>query len=201
VAVVRLVRGPETGRGLTSWCRLIAPPKHDDAGLMRSALLLFAKNLRFTVLIPGTVAVYIPLSIGFARPVAPGSSEMVLRVLSLVPLAVGASVYLWCLWDFATFGRGTPAPIDAPKRLVVRGLYRYVRNPMYVGVLLAILGWALRFSSLWLLLYAAGIGLMFHGFVVAYEEPALRRLFGGDYAAYCSRVGRWVPRLRPGRGA
>jgi hypothetical protein len=135
---------------------------------MRSTLLLFAKNVLFTVLVPGTVAVYIPLSIGFARPAAPGSSGMALRVLSPVLLAVGASVYLRCLWDFAAF--------------------------------LVILGWALRFSSPGLLLYAAGIGLTFHGFVVAYEEPALRRMFGGDYAAYCSQVGRWVPRLRPGRG-
>jgi len=162
--------------------------------------LLFLKNLLFTVLVPGTVAVIVPWMIGSASADAPGSSSAVRRCLSLVPLAAGACIYLWCLWDFATFGRGTPAPIDAPTRLVVRGLYHHVRNPMYVGVLFVILGWALYFSSPRLLMYAAAIGSAFHLFVVAYEEPTLRRSFGADYERYCSRVRRWVPRLRRGQG-
>ncbi len=162
--------------------------------------LLLLKNLLFTVLVPGTVAVTVPWMIGSAGADAPGSNSAAHRCLSLVPLAAGSCIYLWCLWDFATFGRGTPAPIDAPIRLVVRGLYHHVRNPMYVGVLLVILGWALYFSSPRLLLYAAVIGSAFHLFVVAYEEPALRRTFGADYERYCARVRRWVPRLRRGHG-
>jgi protein-S-isoprenylcysteine O-methyltransferase Ste14 len=162
--------------------------------------VLFLKNLLFTLLVPGTVAVVVPWMIGSAGSDASGSSSAAHRTLSLAPMAAGVCIYLWCLWDFATFGRGTPAPIDAPKRLVVRGLYHHVRNPMYVGVLFAILGWALYFSSARLLLYAAAVGAAFHLFVVVYEEPALRSHFGADYERYCSRVRRWLPGLPRGQG-
>jgi len=162
--------------------------------------LLFLKNLLFTVLVPGTVAVTVPWMIGSTGADASGSSSATHRYLSLVPLAAGVCIYLWCLWDFAAFGRGTPAPIDAPKRLVVRGLYHHVRNPMYVGVLFVTLGWALYFLSARLLLYAAAVGSTFHLFVVVYEEPALRSIFGADYERYCSRVRRWVPGPRRGQG-
>jgi protein-S-isoprenylcysteine O-methyltransferase Ste14 len=168
-----------------------------DAGRSRAAL--FLKNLLFTVVVPGSVAVYLPWWIGSGHSAASGAVAAALRWVSLLPLAAGGSIYLWCLWDFAAYGRGTPAPIDAPRRLVVRGLYRYVRNPMYVGVLLAILGWTLHFASPVLLLYAAVVALAFHGFVVAYEEPTLRRVFGADYRDYAARVPRWIPRLRGDR--
>jgi protein-S-isoprenylcysteine O-methyltransferase Ste14 len=108
-------------------------------------------------------------------------------------VACGAAVYLWCAWDFAAFGRGTPFPLDAPKRLVARGLYQFVRNPMYAGVLLAILGQALLFGSGATLRYALAVALFFHLFVVFYEEPTLRRKFGQCYAEYCSNVPRWIP--------
>ena len=158
-------------------------------------MVLFLKNFLFTVLLPGTVAVYLPLLIGPGRPAASGSISTVARYSSVIPLVGGACVYFWCLWDFATFGRGTPAPVDAPKRLVVRGLYHHVRNPMYVGVLLVILGWSLYFGASRLFLYGAAIGSVFHTFVVLYEEPTLRRLFGQEYVRYCSQVGRWGPRF------
>jgi protein-S-isoprenylcysteine O-methyltransferase Ste14 len=90
--------------------------------------------------------------------------------------------------------RGTPAPIDAPKELVVKGPYRYVRNPMYVGVLLAILGEAVYYETLLLVVYAAAAFLVVHTFVTTYEEPTLQRLFGEAYGRYRRRVGRWVPR-------
>jgi protein-S-isoprenylcysteine O-methyltransferase Ste14 len=151
---------------------------------------LLAKNLLFTVVAPGTVAVYLPLSIAGER--APGPPAAVAPAVLL--FALGGAIYAWCVWDFATFGRGTPAPIDAPKRLVVRGLYRWVRNPMYVGVLCVALGWALLYLSAALLAYAAAVWTLFHGFVRLYEEPHLRREFGDEYAAYCARVGRWLPR-------
>lgn len=158
-------------------------------------MILFLKNLLFTVLVPGTVAVYLPHLIGSRDPAAPGMTWSTMRVLSLIPLASGAAVYFWCVWDFATFGRGTPAPIDAPRRLVVRGLYHCVRNPMYLGVLVVILGWVIYFASAGLLFYAVAIAVLFHVFVVAYEEPTLRGAFGRDYESYCLRVNRWVPRL------
>jgi protein-S-isoprenylcysteine O-methyltransferase Ste14 len=156
--------------------------------------LLF-KNLLFTVLVPGTVAVFVPFQIAGSRAAASGAAF----AFAVALLAVGAAVYAWCVWDFAMFGRGTPAPIDAPKKLVVRGLYHYTRNPMYVGVLTVILGWATLFQSAYLLLYALGVGCAFHSFIVFYEERHLAREFGAEYAAYRRRVGRWLP--RPGRRA
>lgn len=155
---------------------------------------LLLKNLLFTVLMPGTVAVYVPLLLARNRPPASG----LMLVLALAVLAAGAAVYAWCVWDFATFGRGTPAPIDAPKKLVVRGLYRYTRNPMYVGVLTIILGWAAFFRSPSLVLYALAVWACFHLFVVLYEERHLAAEFGSQYEAYRSRVPRWVP--HPGLG-
>jgi protein-S-isoprenylcysteine O-methyltransferase Ste14 len=154
-------------------------------------MLLLLKNLLFTVLVPGTVAVYVPLLLARQRSLACGP----LLALAVAILFLGSAIYGWCVWDFATFGRGTPAPIDAPKRLVSRGLYHYTRNPMYVGVLTVILGWALLFRASVLLLYALAIGVCFHLFIVLYEERHLRRAFGTEYDEYCARVGRWLPRL------
>jgi protein-S-isoprenylcysteine O-methyltransferase Ste14 len=163
-------------------------------------VLLFLKNLLFTMLVPGAVAVYIPLRLASGSWVPPQRWGAV-QCAALLPLATGCAVYFWCLWDFATFGRGTPAPIDAPRRLVVRGLYRYVRNPMYVGVLLVIAGWALLFRSPRVVVYGAAVALFFHLFVVAVEEPTLRGKFGRSYERYCREVGRWVPRVGRGRAA
>lgn len=151
---------------------------------------LLLKNLLFTLLVPGSVAVYVPLWIvRDASPVAgPGLAA------AIAVLATGAAIYAWCVWDFARFGRGTPAPIDAPKRLVVRGLYRFTRNPMYVGVLTVILGWALLFRSPDLLVYALAVGACFQLFIVLYEERRLASEFASQYDDYRSRVPRWLPR-------
>jgi len=153
---------------------------------------LLLKNLLFTVVVPGTVAVYGPLMLVRDLPPAP----VMWRLAALPSFLIGPSIYAWCVWDFATFGRGTPAPIDAPKHLVVRGLYRYTRNPMYVGVLTTIAGWAVRYGSLTLVLYAAAVALCFHAFIVLYEEPHLQQVFGPAYTAYRAAVRRWLP----GRG-
>jgi protein-S-isoprenylcysteine O-methyltransferase Ste14 len=159
-------------------------------------MLLFLKNLTFTVLVPGTVTVFLPRLV-----LAPEDEFSLrgLRILGLVPIASGVAIYLWCLWHFATTGRGTPAPIDPPKVLVVKGLYRNVRNPMYVGVLLVLFGEAAVFASLELLRYALSFALLFHLFVRLYEEPTLRRKFGPAYEHYCKTVPRWIPRLRISR--
>ena len=152
-------------------------------------LLLLVKNVLFTVLVPGTVAVYVPL---FAfDPALPEPSFV--SLIAGILLLIGATVYAWCVWDFAVAGRGTPAPIDPPKTLVVRGLYRYARNPMYLGVLCVIGGWALLFQSASLFIYGICVATAFHLFVLLYEEPHLRSVFGGSYVDYCAKVRRWLP--------
>jgi protein-S-isoprenylcysteine O-methyltransferase Ste14 len=110
--------------------------------------------------------------------------------------ASGAALALACILTFAFVGRGTPAPFDPPRRLVVRGPYRFVRNPMYLGAGLALTGAALFYQSLPLLGYAAVFLLICHVFVMLYEEPVLRRTFERDYEAYCRRAGRWWPKYR-----
>jgi protein-S-isoprenylcysteine O-methyltransferase Ste14 len=162
--------------------------------LQAGRLRLLLKNVAFTIVVPGTAAGIVPLVIARGRAV---SSMPAMVAAGLVLLVTGGAVYAWCVWDFATFGRGTPLPIDAPRRLVTRGLYRFTRNPMYLGVLCAAAGWPAIFASIWLLLYAAVLALAFHLFVVLYEEPRLRVLFDAEYDAYCRTVPRWIPRPRP----
>ena len=106
-------------------------------------------------------------------------------------------VYIACVSDFMTVGGGTPAPIDPPRRLVVRGLYGFVRNPMYLGVGAAFLGEVAFTTALWLAAYAAVVFVIWHPFVVYYEEPRLTQLFGDEYRPYCARVPRWLPRITP----
>ena len=154
-------------------------------------MALFLKNLLFVLILPGTVGVYVPLLLARGRVATSG----LLFVLACALLAVGVTLFAWCLWDFAVFGRGTPAPIDPPKRLVVRGLYRYTRNPIYVSALMVVLGWAVMFLTPALFIYAICLAFGFHLFVVFYEEPHLRRQFGAEYEDYCAKVGRWLPRL------
>jgi protein-S-isoprenylcysteine O-methyltransferase Ste14 len=156
-------------------------------------MTLFLKNLVFSVLAPGSVGLWFPLWIAarggavLAFPSSPAQGA------ALIPVAVGAAIYLWCAWNFAVHGRGTPAPIDAPKVLVVQGLYRYVRNPMYLGVGLAIAGWWLYFRTDVLLIYGAALMMVVQLFVLFYEEPHLRGLFGEPYDRYCGQVRRWMP--------
>src|SRR5881296_2337305 len=163
-------------------------------------MLLFLKNLVFTVVVPGTVAVFIPYRIVSRAP-----SELALdpeRLLLAAPaFALGAATYFWCLWDFAVVGRGTPAPIDPPKQLVVRGLYRYVRNPMYLGVLLVVAGWAALSWSPRVLEYGVVVAVLFHLVVLLVEEPLIRRRFGTAYEAYCRTVRRWLPGPAKGQAA
>lgn len=158
------------------------------------SLALLIKNLLFTLVAPGTVAVLVPyLLLRSALPKLPVELGA-LRFVGLLPMIGGVLTYLWCVWDFMR-ARGTPAPIDAPKELVVQGPYRYVRNPMYVGVLLTIIGEAIYLEAALLLVYALLAFLTVHTFVTLYEEPTLQRLFGEAYGRYRRRVGRWVPRL------
>ncbi|HTL04900.1 MAG TPA: methyltransferase [Gemmatimonadales bacterium] len=138
------------------------------------------------VFLPGRVLAWS----GIVRPAALGPLELA----GLALAALGGGLALWCIAAFALIGKGTPAPFDPPRTLVIRGPYRYVRNPMYLGAALALGGAALFYRSLPLLGYTALFLLITHLFVLVYEEPALRRLFGDDYAAYSTRVSRWLPR-------
>ncbi len=156
--------------------------------------MLLIRTLLFTVFVPVTVTVLIPSWLLSSRSAQSFGGMGVLRYVGMAPLIVGAAMYLWCAWDFAMAGRGTPAPFDAPKQLVVRGLYRYVRNPMYIGVLSVLLGEVLLFESLALLVYTAVVFCCFYLFVVFYEEPTLRQTFGQSYKRYCESVPRWLPR-------
>ena len=128
---------------------------------------------------------------GVAPPEAIGAPQMIGMMLG----AAGAALGTWCLLALVVIGKGTPMPLDPPTRLVVRGPYRFVRNPMYLGSGLALAGAALYFNSIRLAAYGAALGAAVHAFVVFYEERALSDKFGLDYDAYRRRVARWIPRL------
>lgn len=121
------------------------------------------------------------------------------RWIAAVPSMLGFAVALRCVWDFGRTGHGTPAPMAPPKRLVVVGFYRYVRNPMYVGFLAGWTGLWVVFgrSSLAGVAVACLVVLGVHLFVLGYEEPTLRRMFGAEYEEYCRNVPRWLPRVQP----
>jgi protein-S-isoprenylcysteine O-methyltransferase Ste14 len=150
------------------------------------------KSLLFLILAPGIVAGYIPLALLRQGP----QIEIGFFAYLAFPLwLIGVIVLLWCFWDFLVKGRGTPAPIDPPKDLVVAGLYNYVRNPMYVGVLVIIIGHFLWFRTVWMIVYAAVVFLAFYLFVTFYEEPHLQKTFGTAYEEYAKKVPRWIPRI------
>jgi len=121
------------------------------------------------------------------------------RWIAALPSVLGFAVALRCVWDFGWTGRGTPAPIAPPKRLVVVGFYRYVRNPMYVGFFVGWVGLWVVFGRANLLAITAVAAVMagVAVFVRLYEEPTLRRMFGADYEEYCRNVPRWLPRIHP----
>ena len=121
------------------------------------------KTVIFTILVPGTVAVVLPRVIG-----TDASASTLYSSIGFLPMVLGVAIYLWCAWDFATAGQGTPAPIDAPKCLVVRGLYRFVRNPMYVGVLTVLFSESIVFRSRRILTYAIVVFVFFNLFVMLY---------------------------------
>ena len=147
----------------------------------------------FTILVPGTVAFWLPRVILDRTRLAWPSTWSGAQLAALFPLAAGAEIYARCVWEFVTRGRGIPAPIDHPTQLVVTGLYRYVRNPMYLGVLLFLLGEALFLQYRDFVIYAIGWLAVVHVFVLVYEEPNLRRKFGASYERYTRHVRRWLP--------
>jgi protein-S-isoprenylcysteine O-methyltransferase Ste14 len=151
------------------------------------------RSFLFLIIAPGTVAGYIPLAL--LRKGAQVETE-VFAYLAFPLWLLGGLILLWSFWNFLAQGRGTPAPIDPPKELVAVGFYRYVRNPMYVGVLAMVIGHFLWFGYWNLLLYAIIVFIAFHTFVTYYEEPTLKRQFGAAYEEYVKKVPRWIPRMR-----
>jgi protein-S-isoprenylcysteine O-methyltransferase Ste14 len=119
-----------------------------------------------------------------------------LRWLALPLLATGAAMAIWCAYAFTVRGHGTPSPTDPPRELVVSGLYRYVRNPIYVGAFIILLGNVLWHPSPPILWMPAILAVSAHLFVTLYEEPNLHKTFGLAYKNYCSKVPRWFPRLK-----
>ena len=152
------------------------------------------RAVTYSALFIGVVLVYLPAETlswaGVARPPRLGLSQLA----GITATAIGAALAVWCILSFAVIGGGTPLPLDPPRHLVVRGPYRYVRNPMYLGAGLALAGAALFYQTAALVAYAAGFLVLMHVVVVLYEEPTLREAFGKDYDAYCRQVGRWWPR-------
>jgi protein-S-isoprenylcysteine O-methyltransferase Ste14 len=149
----------------------------------------------FLVVAPGTVAGLVPWWISGWRMQPPFLGISAVRVIGGLLIAAGIPVLLDSFLRFALQGLGTPAPGFPTRHLVVTGLYRYVRNPMYVAVVWLILGQGFLFGNLRVLGYGFLVWLAFHVFVLAYEEPTLRRSFGDEYEAFCAHVPRWIPRL------
>ncbi len=151
------------------------------------------KSFIFLVVAPCMVAGYIPLDL-----LRNGSriTTGAVAYLALPLWLFGGMILLWSFWNFFKQGRGTPAPIDPPKELVAVGFYRFVRNPMYVGILAILIGYFLWFGFWNLLIYLVIIFLAFHTFVTLYEEPTLKKKFGLAYEDYCQRVPRWIPKFK-----
>lgn len=158
--------------------------------------MLFIRTLIFSLIGPGSLTVIIPYlllssSINFAFETGR------FKLIGLVAIVLGVLIYFWCAWDFALLGRGTPAPWDPPQMLVSGRLYRKVRNPIFIGITLVLVGEAIVFQSGTLLTYAALVWTGFHWRVVYFEEPTLRRKFGVVYDEYCRTVPRWIPTSEP----
>jgi protein-S-isoprenylcysteine O-methyltransferase Ste14 len=162
---------------------------------MIRTLSLVVRNVVFTVVVPGLGGAWLPWRLLTRDGSTPTSAAW-----EAVPvIAAGAALYFWCVWNFAAVGGGTPGPWDAPRRVVARGPYRWVRNPIYLAALLVVLGEAWLFASPRLLAYAAAMAFCFHLFVTGYEERTLARRFGRAYLEYQRAVPRWIPR-RPAAG-
>jgi protein-S-isoprenylcysteine O-methyltransferase Ste14 len=153
----------------------------------------------FLVIAPGFFCVVAPWWMSGWRFGAPFFGIETFRYIGGALIAVGAPVLLESFARFAIQGIGTPAPVFPTQHLVVKGFYRFVRNPMYISVISIVLGQGLLFSDVHVLEYGAGAWLATHIFVLLYEEPTLRRTFGEEYEMYCANVRRWLPRLTPWR--
>ena len=160
-----------------------------------AGLGLALRSIFWTLLLPGMVAGYVPWRFyGIERIRVRWNAP--LPYLAALCISLGVALLAACIWEFARRGRGTLAPVDPPRELVVQGLYRYVRNPMYLSVALILAGELLLAPSRPFLVYAATVFLLFNLVVIGYEERTLRRRFGASSDRYTRQVHRWIPRLR-----
>lgn len=159
-------------------------------------MLILLRALTYATLFVAFFLVIVPQRIlansGIVRP----EHIAAVQVAGLAIVASGAALVVWCLVTFAFMGKGTAAPFDPPRQLVVAGPYRWVRNPIYIGAAVTMLGAALFFGSAALVLYAAVVLVVTHLLVILYEEPHLRRVFGQPYEDYLRNVHRWIPTWR-----
>src|SRR5215472_5031514 len=157
-------------------------------------IFVLVRAITYAALFIGFVLVYLPNRFlswsGIVTPATTGAPQ----VAGMIMVTIGTVIALWCVFTFVFVGKGTPAPFDPPRKLVIRGPYRFVRNPMYIGAGMTLAGAALYYESPSLFIYTAVFFLITHLFVVLYEEPTLRRTFGDEYEAYCGRVRRWMPK-------
>ena len=170
------------------------PSGGDERARAWKAVSVLLRSLTYGSLFVALLLVLLPARVlewsGITRSAGMGVAQWV----GLTIVIVGAALAVWCVLTFSLVGQGTPAPFDPPRRLVVSGPYRWMRNPMYLGAVVALMGAGLFYESVAL----AGYGVLFfalaHVFVRAYEEPTLGRTFGAAYDAYRHRTGRWLPR-------
>lgn len=159
-------------------------------------MFVLVRAVTYATLFIGLVLVFLPSRLlqwtGVAAPAVMGVPQAVGVLLA----GLGGALALWSILAFVLHGKGTPAPFDPPRCLVVSGPYELMRNPMYLGAALALMGAALFYRSVALAVYAGAFLILTHVFVLAYEEPTLKSTFGADYDAYCGRVGRWWPGAR-----
>jgi protein-S-isoprenylcysteine O-methyltransferase Ste14 len=167
---------------------------------MLSKVLAIVGSAVFLVIAPGFVAGLVPWWISRWQFEAPFFGIPLFRFAGGLLLTLGVVGLLDSFVRFAVQGLGTPAPVFPTRHLVVTGLYRYVRNPMYVAVASSILGQGLILGNMAVLEYGALVCLLFHLFVLVYEEPTLRASFGSEYKTFCGQVPRWIPRITPWRG-
>ena len=159
-------------------------------------MFVLARALVYATLFIGFVLVFLPANVAAWSGTSAPDRNGIPQVLGVIVAAAGALLAVSCILTFVFLGRGTPAPFDPPRKLVVRGPYRLLRNPMYLGAGATLLGAALYYESAALAAYAAVFLVLMHALVRGYEEPMLRQTFGREYEKYCRRVGRWWPRRR-----
>lgn len=157
-------------------------------------MFVLVRAVTFAALFTGFFLIYLPARVLAGAGIRPAAIELQ-QVAGMLIGGVGTVIALWCIFTLAVIGKGTPAPFDPPRRLVIRGPYHYVRNPMYIGAGLALAGAALFYES-WPLLGYTGLFFLGTHLFALFEESTLRETFGQSYEVYCSQVGRWWPRRK-----